>query len=437
MKRMKLWGIGVIASFICLSLTTVHSEASVLTAGKQHIGTFEGSTTFTTSSSNRINPGLFIEVRDKDGKLQQYTSEDGMITVPNTKEGAYVTQAKLLGKTKYVDQETGEILDEWEEGRNLTLESSKMPVLTTEGKNLFDGNFEIGNINATTGANYSGTTTVRTTGYFPVSENITFTISFTNSNFANKSGLIVCFYDENKNFISSKSDNLIKTPSNTKYIRIRTRKTDSTKITKEELESLKCQIEYGSIVTNYEPYQSNILTVNEEVILRSNENVYDALDLLAGKSTQRINEDGEVLSQEIIKIVDLNATYEFNRLKDSHIQVEGNVVPIVYSITVPTEPLTFKINPNAKEGEQFIAPNFSITNESKGPVHLELKSFQQTTDIFNDVLPEEHENWNLLTLKQSKDIALAVIPKTSDGWLILNEGPKYVANTEVNELGVK
>lgn len=93
MKRMKGWGIGVLVSVVCLTIHTTDSEAGMLTAGKTHIGTFEGSTTFTTSSSNGIHPGLFLEVRDADGELKQYTSEDGVIIVPNTKEGAYVTKA--------------------------------------------------------------------------------------------------------------------------------------------------------------------------------------------------------------------------------------------------------------------------------------------------------------------------------------------------------
>lgn len=61
----------------------------------------------------------------------------------------------------------------------------------------------------------------------------------------------------------------------------------------------------GSEKTSYEPYKSNILTVNEDVTLRSNGSVCDELDLLTGKLTQRIDEDGEILTQEVVKTVDL------------------------------------------------------------------------------------------------------------------------------------
>ena len=57
--------------------------------------------------------------------------------------------------------------------------------------------------------------------------------------------------------------------------------------------------------SNEDGTKTNILTINEDVTLRSNESVYDELDLLTGKLTQRIDENGEVLSREIVKTVDL------------------------------------------------------------------------------------------------------------------------------------
>lgn len=57
--------------------------------------------------------------------------------------------------------------------------------------------------------------------------------------------------------------------------------------------------------SNEDGTKTNILTVNEDVTLRSNGDVCDELDLLTGKLTQRIDEDGEVLVQESVKTVDL------------------------------------------------------------------------------------------------------------------------------------
>ena len=64
-------------------------------------------------------------------------------------------------------------------------------------------------------------------------------------------------------------------------------------------------MEAGRQISSYEPYKSNILTVNEDVTLRSNGDICDELNLLTGQLTQRIDEDGEVLSQELVKTVDL------------------------------------------------------------------------------------------------------------------------------------
>lgn len=50
------------------------------------------------------------------------------------------------------------------------------------------------------------------------------------------------------------------------------------------------QIEEGSTATSYEPHKSNILTVNEEVTLRGIGDVQDELNLLTGEVTERISE---------------------------------------------------------------------------------------------------------------------------------------------------
>ena len=50
------------------------------------------------------------------------------------------------------------------------------------------------------------------------------------------------------------------------------------------------QLEEGSVATSYEPYKTNILTVNEDVTLRGIGDVKDTLDCLTGELTQRIGE---------------------------------------------------------------------------------------------------------------------------------------------------
>ena len=64
-------------------------------------------------------------------KLHEFV---GSLTVRNTVE-APVKSAILYGSTKYKDVDTDEILETFEEGRNLELVSVKMPVLTTSNEN--------------------------------------------------------------------------------------------------------------------------------------------------------------------------------------------------------------------------------------------------------------------------------------------------------------
>lgn len=81
--------------------------------------------------------------------------------------------------------------------------------------------------------------------------------------------------------------------------------------------------------SNEDGTKTNILTVNEDVTLRSNGNVYDELDLLTGKLTQRIDEDGSVLTQDVVKTVDLmpSGTHPSTTpycWKNGHIQLSGS-----------------------------------------------------------------------------------------------------------------
>ena len=64
-----------------------------------------------------------------------YTLSTEHNTLYNTAEKP-VKSAILKGSTKYRDIDTGEILEAFEEGRNLELVSVKMPVLTTNSSNL-------------------------------------------------------------------------------------------------------------------------------------------------------------------------------------------------------------------------------------------------------------------------------------------------------------
>ena len=152
------------------------------------------------------------------------------------------------------------------------MQSVRIPVLKTTGKNLFDGKLEKGSIQASTGQN-ANANTLRS-DYIKVKPNTLYIISSD----LNYSSLIYT-YDESKNFIESLADKKqvsFTTPSNCKYIRFRSN------IDEVDL-NVKYQMEEGSVITSYEPYKSNILTVDGEY--GSVGGIEDIVDLTTGKAT--------------------------------------------------------------------------------------------------------------------------------------------------------
>lgn len=182
--------------------------------------------------------------------------------------------------------------------KNLTeLKSVKMPVLTTTGKNLFDGKIELGGIysNGNDAGNNQGgiTDRVRSANYIPVNPNTTYILSDNESNVINAN---FYEYDENKTFIYSiASVSSVNTKSSTRYIRFINRNTDT---------NVKYQLEEGSVATPYEPYKSNILTVNEDVELGSVGEVKDEINLLTAQLTQRTEtrayQEGDESNSEVL-----------------------------------------------------------------------------------------------------------------------------------------
>ena len=90
--------------------------------------------------------------------------------------------------------------------------------------------------------------------------------------------------------------------------------------------------------TTYEPFKSNILSTPSDLELRSNGSVCDELDLITGQLTQRIDENGDVLAQEVVKTVDLSGQKVYSYDGTTHYScsaAEGALIPTL-SIDVPT-----------------------------------------------------------------------------------------------------
>ncbi len=161
------------------------------------------------------------------------------------------------------------------------MQSVKMPVLTTTGKNLFDGKIKRGVPNSDSGWQEH----IQSENFIRVNS-IDFILSINLEYITNSEFVRIYCYDENKNFISTKAITEEK-PLNTKYIKF----SAQTKNNPSDLSlPYNVQIEYGTVPTTYEPHKSNILTTNEDIELRGIGEVRDELNCLTGELTQRVGE---------------------------------------------------------------------------------------------------------------------------------------------------
>lgn len=252
-----------------------------------------------------------------------YTGQQ--IYAPHTKERP-VKRAILNGSTKYRDIDTGEILETFEECRNLELVSVKMPVLHTVGKNLIPLKEDWVQGQIMNGGGISvNSYSLSTKSKIKVKPNTKYT-------FSTKSSDCKIAYHEweaNGKYIKDSGwktafPYTFTTNNKAEYINLTTRRVSNVDSTVDNLDdTLIWQLEESSTATTYEPHKSNILTVNEDVTLRSNGNICDELNLLTGQLTQRIDEDGEVLSQEVVKTVDLNIKDQNNQVVNHLTSFEG------------------------------------------------------------------------------------------------------------------
>ena len=224
------------------------------------------------------------------------SDDNGANLHENVLDGAFES-CVLKGKTKYRDIDTGEILEDFEEGRNLELITVRMPILTTTGKNLFDIQ-TVYNINENaTITNNSITLDVDTKeGFIPACLfrlNINkhqwgkkFRIS---STVVGKGAIEIRQRNESNEQLSvivSNNSN-VTILDNTKYLELNFNSRLQTGVTTWS----NIQIEEGTTATPYEPYKTSILSLPEEVVLRSlPDGTCDTLNVETGEYVQKIGE---------------------------------------------------------------------------------------------------------------------------------------------------
>ena len=190
--------------------------------------------------------------------------------------------ANVLATTQVLIIEYQEGMENWDIPYFEGMQSVKMPVLSTIGKNLFDGELVQGYLVSSSGILNNDNRSVSSANFIKVNGDEKISISQTSF-----TGDILLFnYDENKNFLGT-SANHGQIMAGSKFIKFRIY---SATIENLITNQFSIQVEKGSLSTTYEPYKSNILTVNEEVELRKVGDIQDELDLSTGKLTQRIGE---------------------------------------------------------------------------------------------------------------------------------------------------
>lgn len=196
-----------------------------------------------------------------------------------------------------------EILIEYQEGMENWdipyfegMQSVKMPVLkTTGGKNLMISSLRYDVFLDADGTESTHFQDIVSKEFIQVESSTSYGIAtFYQGEILSPQNIFICEYDNGKNFIrrynATNTDGVFTTNIKTKYIKFSIGGTGIPSDIKER-KNILIELEKTNIKpTSYEPFKSNILTVNEPIELRGVGDVQDELDCLTGELTQRIGE---------------------------------------------------------------------------------------------------------------------------------------------------
>ena len=258
---------------------------------------------FVVKGNNKYKRIIFYD-RNKRfiGGINRNTIDNSSVTINSSEiptNGIYIRISASIGDPPSGVSYTPDtkLLIEDENGNNIYithLESVKMPVLKTTGKNLCNTSKYI----------HGGVSDNRMifsknqyrSYYMKCKPSTVYTVKVENSN--NRFGVASShLFSEDTAF---KLNKYLSTPSSDvtgqtlQYMITTTEKDEYLYVYVANNgvfnPNIRVQVEEGSVATPYEPYKSNILTVNEPVELRGIGDVKDTLDCLTGELTQRIGE---------------------------------------------------------------------------------------------------------------------------------------------------
>ena len=269
-----------------------------------------------------------------------------IVTATNTLEKP-IKNAILKGDTKYRDVDTGEIFDSFDETKNLELVSVKMPVLQTYDGNIMRlsppqhtiNNLTIEKINDVEFLFNQGTRQGMGGWKWSIPNGEAFTLSF---DYEKVSGCenqcqisVACTGGiADKTDLSEQFGQFEKT-----YYVMRTTPTVVEFKPVGELTSTKSVLKISNlkwyIGNKVYSDKTNILRVSNDLTLRSKGTMFDELNILTGKLTQRIDEDGEILNEEIISFVELTITDQDDNIINQINSFDNTTHVITSSDTIP------------------------------------------------------------------------------------------------------
>lgn len=260
-------------------------------------------TTYTLQINRKESDYPFVAiVGDKEIEVQGNKAVLTTLSTINDTDIKFYGKNNIISKVQLFEGDYSNIEVPYFEG----MQSIKMPVLTTTGKNLFDSvgvANDLNRISERIEVGNDGSWTIKSTNaylnkyqYRPIKfkEKTTYTLSANiTASTSGSIGTIISFVYTDGSQTNFNKNNEAGTTAFRSITSSPNKTVDHIKFGYGHATGIietfaNIQLEEGSTVTSYEPYKSNILTTSEEVELRRIGNVKDELDLTTSKLTQRI-----------------------------------------------------------------------------------------------------------------------------------------------------
>ena len=209
------------------------------------------------------------------------------------------TEEKVIfGQPMIIEYQQG--MENWDISYFEGIQSVKMPVLQTTGKNLFDlelvqgaRGYGVAGLKPDFFASDSRVTNANG-NYIKVNPNTKITFSISNNIDFAIAELDINGYTLGDTgwvgYTTIKPNHTITTKEKTSYIGFNFRKLDNSNITVQEVLDSNPMLEINNTATTYEPYKSNILSTPEDLVLGKVGDVEDTLNVLTGELSLKTHE---------------------------------------------------------------------------------------------------------------------------------------------------